>query len=64
MRLPQVQGLGVGSIVSLSGVPVGNIRGIGFIEGSSEVEVTMSVDAAMRSRITEGTKAMVKTQGA
>jgi phospholipid/cholesterol/gamma-HCH transport system substrate-binding protein len=64
VRLSQVQGLGVGSIVSLTGVPIGNIRGIDFIPGSSDVEVTLSINESVRPRITEGSKASVKTQGA
>ncbi|NJL23734.1 MAG: MCE family protein [Calothrix sp. SM1_5_4] len=64
VRLPQVQGLARGSVVSLSGVPVGNIDRIDFIPGSMDVEVTMSVEQGVQSRITEGSKAAVKTQGA
>lgn len=64
VRLAQVQGLGIGSIVSLTGVPIGNIHKIDFIPGSTDVEVTMSVQENVRHRITEGTKATVKTQGA
>jgi|GEM_PF-1508785 len=64
VRLPQVQGLAVGSVVSLTGVQIGNIKAIDFVPGSTDVEVTLSVNESMRHRITEGSKASVKTQGA
>lgn len=64
VRLPQVQGLAIGSVVTLTGVQVGNISDINFIEKSSDVEVTVSIDRKVQPRITEGSKASVKTQGA
>lgn len=64
VRLPQVQGLAKGSVVSLTGVPVGNVEKVKFIEGSSDVELTVSVEEDVKSRITEGSTAVVKTQGA
>jgi phospholipid/cholesterol/gamma-HCH transport system substrate-binding protein len=64
IRLPQATGLGVGSVVSLSGVPVGNVQGIDFVEKSSDVEVTISLEQAVQNRVTEGSKASIKTQGA
>ena len=64
VHLPQVQGLGVGSVVSLMGVPVGNISKINFVKDSSDVEIHITVDSQVRQRITDGSKAAVKTQGA
>jgi phospholipid/cholesterol/gamma-HCH transport system substrate-binding protein len=64
VRLPQVQGLGRGSVVSLAGVQVGNVQDIEFIEGSSDVGVIMSIEQSVQKRITEGSLASVKTQGA
>lgn len=64
VRLPQVQGLGQGSVVSLSGVNIGNVDGIGFVDKSHDVEVTLSINESALRRITEGSKATVKTQGA
>ena len=60
----QVQGLGKGSVVSLSGVPVGNIEEINFIPNSPEVEVLLTLQKAVENRVTEGSMASVKTQGA
>lgn len=64
VRLVQVQGLGRGSVVSVVGVPVGNVTDITFVPGSTEVQVHMNIEYAMRERITQGSKASVKTQGA
>ncbi len=64
VRLPQTQGLGIGSVVSLSGVSVGNVATIDFVDKSSDVEVTINVQRSVQKRITEGSKASVKTQGA
>lgn len=64
VKLPQVQGLGRGSVVTLAGLQVGNVRDINFIPNSSDVEVVMSIEYGVRERITEGSKVSVKTQGA
>ena len=64
VRLPQVQGLAKGSVVSLSGVQVGNISKIDFIGGSADVEVELTIDHDVHNRITEGSKVSIKTQGA
>jgi phospholipid/cholesterol/gamma-HCH transport system substrate-binding protein len=62
--LTDVQGLARGSVVTLEGVPAGNIHALRFMPGSKMIEVTMDLDTSYRNRITEGSKASVKTQGA
>src|SRR6185312_17545759 len=64
IHMNQVQGLGKGSVVSLSGVPVGNIEEIDFIPNNPEVEVVLTLQKAVESRITDGPMASVETQGA
>lgn len=64
VRMPQVQGLAKGSVVSLSGVSIGNVDKIDFVHGSNEVEVTLTVQKSAQAKITEGSQASVKTQGA
>jgi phospholipid/cholesterol/gamma-HCH transport system substrate-binding protein len=64
VELTDVQGLARGSVVSLDGVPVGNIHALNFIPGSRSIETTLDIYSENRSRITEGSKASVKTQGA
>jgi phospholipid/cholesterol/gamma-HCH transport system substrate-binding protein len=64
IRMAQVQGLGRGSVVSLTGVPVGNVERIDFVRDSSDVEVVITLQKAVQSKVTEGSKASIKTQGA
>lgn len=64
IHIPQAQGLGKGSVVTLVGLQIGNIDRITFAEGSSDVEVVVRIDKGVQNRITEGSKATVKTQGA
>lgn len=64
IHMPQVQGLNRGSVVSLSGVPVGNVEKIDFVPGGADVEVTISVQKAAQAKVSEGSMASIKTQGA
>ncbi len=64
VKFPQVQGLAKGSVVSLSGVIIGNVRHIEFVENDGQLEVTMDIDRSYHSRIPQGSTASVKTQGA
>jgi len=64
VQLPQVQGIGRGSVVTLSGYPIGNVEDISFIPGSHLVEVRFNVELAVQPRITKGSIASIKTQGA
>lgn len=63
-RFSEVQGLFPGSVVSLAGVPVGNIKRIDFVPSENKLEVTLQVNRAYQNRLVEGTVAEVKTQGA
>lgn len=64
IHLPQVQGLARGSVVTLSGLQIGNVDDVRFLESSNEVEVIVSIESSVKPRITEGSMAVVKTQGA
>jgi phospholipid/cholesterol/gamma-HCH transport system substrate-binding protein len=64
IRLPQATGLGRGSVVTLVGVPVGNVNDIRFVPQSTDVEVVLGIQSSVQPRITEGSKASIKTQGA
>ena len=63
-RFPQVQGLAQGSIVSLAGVPIGNIKKLRFVPNVTDIEVEMDISKEQLSRITKGSLASIKTQGA
>lgn len=60
----EVQGLFPGSVVSLAGLPVGNVREISFSSQTNQLEVHFQVDAKFSEKIVAGTKAEIRTQGA
>lgn len=64
VQFEDVQGLSRGSVVSLEGVPIGNVHSMQFIPKSKKIEVLMDIDTEFRHRITQGSVASVKTQGA
>jgi phospholipid/cholesterol/gamma-HCH transport system substrate-binding protein len=64
VHFDQVQGLAKGSVVSLNGYPVGNVEKISFLPESNFLEVVLGINDDFRGRITEGSEASVKTQGA
>ena len=59
-----VQGLNTGSIVSLSGVRVGNVEKIEFDEAKNLVKTTFMVDEAYLQKIRNDSKIELRTQGA
>lgn len=63
-RLKDVQGLGPGSVVSLAGLPIGNVRNIDFAGQEDMIQVSMDIDENYQNRITENSVAEVRTQGA
>lgn len=60
----EVQGLFPGSVISLAGLPVGNVSEITFSNDNNQLEVHYLVDAKYSDRITQGTVASIRTQGA
>lgn len=60
----QVTGLNSGSVVSLSGLNVGNVEGIEFKENERKLRVKLKVDSAYLGRVTKDSLAEVRTQGA
>ncbi len=63
-RFQNVDGLAKGSLVSLSGINVGNIEEIRFSEDNQSLEVILRVDSLYRERITKGSMAKISTKGA
>jgi phospholipid/cholesterol/gamma-HCH transport system substrate-binding protein len=63
-RFTEVQGLFPGSVVSLAGIPVGNVTAIAFVPSENRLEVTMKINDVYKQRLVEGTVAEVRTQGA
>lgn len=62
-RFTEVQGLFPGSVVSLSGLKIGNIRRITLAD-DLKLDIEMAIDPEFATRITEGSIVEVKTQGA
>ncbi len=63
-QFKDVQGLGPGSVVSVAGLPVGNVAKIDFVGDGELVQVAMDIDKVYQNRITENSMAEVRTQGA
>lgn len=63
-RFTEVNGLFPGSVVSLAGVPVGNVQEITFVPGENRLELDMKIDRSFKARLNEGLVAEVRTQGA
>lgn len=59
-----VQGLNEGSMVSLAGVSVGNVERFVFNSEENKLDVWLKIDEAFLPRITEGSVAEIRTQGA
>ena len=59
-----VQGLNKGSVVSLSGVKVGNVDQITFDSERNLVKVTVRIDAEFKNRIRKDSRLELRTQGA
>lgn len=63
-RFTEVQGLFPGSVVSLGGVPIGNVEEIAFVEGENKLNVQMKINQMYSHRLVEGIVAEIRTQGA
>jgi len=60
----QVQGLAEGSVVSFSGITVGNIKKIQVMPDRNMIDVVLQIDRDFMSRVTEGSLVEIRTQGA
>jgi phospholipid/cholesterol/gamma-HCH transport system substrate-binding protein len=63
-RFQEVQGLFPGSIVSLAGVPVGNVSSIQFVLEENKLDVVLKIKHNFQNRLYVGTTAEIRTQGA
>lgn len=62
-RFKEVQGLFPGSIVSLSGLKIGNIKAI-TLSDDLKLDIQMKIDPQFAEKITEGAVVSINTQGA
>jgi phospholipid/cholesterol/gamma-HCH transport system substrate-binding protein len=60
----QVQGLAEGSVVSFSGITVGNIQKIKILPERNLIDIVMQIDDEFMPRVTEGSLVEIRTQGA
>jgi phospholipid/cholesterol/gamma-HCH transport system substrate-binding protein len=63
-KFTEVSGLFPGSVVSLAGLPVGNVDSINFAPAENKLVVDLKINTEFQSRLVEGTIAEVRTQGA
>jgi phospholipid/cholesterol/gamma-HCH transport system substrate-binding protein len=63
-NLPQVQGLSAGSIISLTGVTIGNIEEIKFGQAPGALTVVMKIDQKYQNQIPKDSTVDIRTQGA
>ena len=64
VKFDEVQGLGPGAVVSLAGLPVGNVSDIQFDGKRNQVIVELELRKTAFDKLTQGTQAEVRTQGA
>lgn len=63
-KLAQVQGLASGSVVSLAGITIGNVKEIRFAEGENALVLEMKIEKSALLRIPKNSTIEVRTQGA
>lgn len=63
-KMSHVQGLNRGSLVSLAGVPIGNVEGITFAQDGSGIVVEMKVKEQFLAQVRKGSTIESRTQGA
>jgi phospholipid/cholesterol/gamma-HCH transport system substrate-binding protein len=62
--IEESSGLGVGAVVQIAGLPSGNVVALDFDTATDKVIVTLKVDRKYAPKITEGSRASIRTQGA
>lgn len=60
----EVQGLAEGSVVSFSGITVGNVQKIEILPERNMIDLVLLVDNKYMPRVTEGSMVEIRTQGA
>jgi phospholipid/cholesterol/gamma-HCH transport system substrate-binding protein len=63
-HFPEVQGLAEGSVVSFSGITIGNIKRIDIVPEENLIDVVLSVDKKYMPRVTEGSTVEFRPLGA
>jgi phospholipid/cholesterol/gamma-HCH transport system substrate-binding protein len=64
VEFEQVQGLATGSVISLTGIKVGNVNEMKFIPEHNKIRLELKIDRSYMERIRTGSMAEIRTQGA
>jgi len=64
VEFPQVQGLGMGAVISLAGLPVGNVSELSYNPKTGNIDIQMKIHKSDFENLVEGTEAEIRTQGA
>lgn len=64
VKFDQVQGLNHGAVVSLAGLPIGNVDGFEFDPSTNKIRVSLRLQAEELKKLSVGTQAEIRTQGA
>lgn len=64
MEIRDVQGLAKGSIVTMAGLRVGNVRKLEFNPKTNKMDIVMNIERQYQQQITTEARASLKTQGA
>jgi phospholipid/cholesterol/gamma-HCH transport system substrate-binding protein len=64
VNFEETGGLAVGSVVQIAGIPAGNVKSIDFDGDKNLLNVTLKLDSKYLPRLTKGTTAALRTQGA
>ncbi len=64
VKFDQVQGLNPGAVVSLAGLPIGNVDGFEFDPETNKIKVALKIQIDELKKLSVGTQAEIRTQGA
>lgn len=64
VEFPQVQGLNMGAVISLAGLPVGNVSNLTYNPETGNIDIQMKIHKTDFEKLVEGTEAEIRTQGA
>ncbi len=63
MKFQQVHGLFAGSVVTVNGMPAGNVTSVHFMEETGNVQITVAIMQKFTSVITDRSEAILLTKG-
>ena len=64
LKAEETDGLAVGAVVQVAGLPSGNISTISFEPKSGLLDISLKIDRKFMGRVTQGSLASIRTQGA